>query len=165
MDMIFEEVELDWDPRVRGYCKLPYPRHPDGCPMYGKRSECPPEAPPLDEILDLSKPTYVVAITYDIKGHYERLRRDHPDLSEAQIRIPYLWQGRARKILKEAVEVAKREIPNRLVLWTPEANGVNFMTTMLKIGIVLKFPPEGIAYQIAVMGARRAGKLREVFRG
>jgi len=164
VDVIFEQVKLEWHVRIREFCKLPYPRHPNGCPMYGTRLGCPPEAPMIGEILDLSEPTYLVAIKYNVKEHYDKLRAEHPNLSEAQIRIPYLWQGRADKLLREAVEACKREVPNKLPVYRPEANGVNVVAMMGKLGFVLKFPTEEYAYRVAVLGSRKKGKLGEAFR-
>ena len=47
------------DPDVRDLCPRSYPGHPHGCPNYGKRPSCPPQAPMLAETLDLTQPVHV----------------------------------------------------------------------------------------------------------
>ena len=133
--------------------------------MYGARPSCPPEAPMIDQILDLSEATYLIAIKYNVKEHYDKLRLDHPNLSEAQIRIPYLWQGKADKLLKDAVGACKGKVPNKLAVYRPEANGVNVVAMIARLGINLTFPTEEYAYRVAIMGTRKKGKLREAFHG
>ena len=164
--MILKEVELIWKPEVQDFCKMPYPGYPRGCPMYDTRASCPPEAPLIDDVLDLTKPIYAAAIEFDLKGFEERMRRLHPDWSEKQLRNPRYWQGTARRKLKDKIELAKHSNPNLnnlLVLYRPEANGVHVVSTMRKVGVKITFPPKETVILVAIIGHRKAGKLREVF--
>jgi len=164
--MILKQVELVWKPEVQDYCKLPYPNHPEGCPMYGTRNSCPPQAPLIDEILDLEQPVYAAILEFDLKGHVENLRIYHPDWSETQLRNSRYWQNKARKNLREGIESAKintSHLRNLLVLYRSEANGVHLVSTLRKVGVKINFPPKDIVHLVAIMGNRKAGKLRSVF--
>jgi len=165
VDVIFERAQIIWHQAIRDLCKIPYEGEPNGRPMYGTRPSCPPEAPLIDEILDLAKPTYIIAIKYDLASRVEQLRGQHPDWSEKKLRCSRYWQGIADKLLREAVEEVKREIPNKWVVYRPEANGVNVSQMMKKMEIKIWPLPEGLRYRIAVAGDRKRGKLRGTFHG
>lgn len=153
-EYILEEVDVIWNPKVTEWCKRPYPRHPKGCPMYGNRPSCPPEAPMINEVMDLGKQTFIVATKFDVAAHYAQMREKHPDWSEAKVRCVLYWQGSAKKRLREAV----RSVLDRfaevdlITLYRPEAHGVNVAAMMRKIGISLDFPPKEWAYQVALIG-------------
>ena len=41
-----------------------------------------------------------------------------------------------------------------MVLYCPEAMGVNVTETMKNVGIILEWPPETVTYQIVIAGSR-----------
>ena len=138
-------------------CRHPYPLHPNGCPNWGKRSNCPPLAPPLFNIL--AEPIYAIWNIFAFGIHVERMRKLHPLWSDRQVRCCLYWQGTARKALK--LEVVKfLESNNAMqVVWVPEACGVNVTVMMQQIGERLEWPPEHIAYQVVLAG--KAERLKE----
>lgn len=141
------------DLSVRGLCAKPYPGHNRGCPNFGKRTSCPPRCGTILELLDLARPAYVIFNAFDLAGHVARLRHRHPDWSERQLKCCLYWQGGARKRLREEVGKFLAEHPGQTVLYCPEACGVNVTATMASIGICLEWPPETVAYQVALAGA------------
>lgn len=163
--MIFKPCSLIVTEETHDWCRLPYPDHPKGCPMYGTRDSCPPKAPMIGEILDLGQPTYVIAVEFNLKNHVAQMKRLHPDWTDAQSRNPRYWQSTARKELKKEIEWVSIEIPNLFAVMRPEAHGVDLAKTIEKsLGIVLEFPPKNKAYQIAVMGTRKvSNKLSRCF--
>ena len=80
------EVEPELRPEVRALCRRPYYGHPKGCPNWAKRPTCPPQAPLLPDVLELSQPVYCVWNAFDLAGHVSPLRERHPDWSERQLR-------------------------------------------------------------------------------
>lgn len=140
------------NPEVRELCLTPYPGHPKGCPNYGQRSSCPPQAPMLGKILDLSLPIYAIWNVYSLEEHVVRMKAKHPDWSERQLYCCLYWQGRARKELKENIQRFLQVKPGCIVLTCPEACGVDVTATMKLIGIELDWPPREEAYQIALAG-------------
>jgi len=161
----FVEAKLVWEPeRVRILCTRPYPRHPKGCPNYGKKYGCPPQAPLLINLLDLARPTWVIYNRFDLGKHVAAKNEKHPKWSSAQLYSCLYWQGTARKELRALVKAflhtrftspppALRK--NLVVLMCPEATGVNVTATMAAVGIHLEWPPIVYAYQVAVAGYRR----------
>ncbi len=145
------------DASVRGLCCRFYPLHPKGCPNFGKRDTCPPKAPMIGELLDLSQPVFAVYNIFDFGGHVARMRDRHPDWSERQVRCVLYWQGTARKQLRVRLRKFCREHRGLKSIGCPEACGVNVTATMAAVGIHLEWPPETVAYQIALAGSRAKG--------
>ena len=139
-------------PRIRGLCRKPYPGHPRGCPNWGKRDTCPPRRPLLLDLLDLSKPVYCIFNTFDLGCHVAKMRRRHPDWSDRKLRCCLYWQGTARKQLRERAAAFLQARPECIVIYVPEATGVNVTATMASIGIQLQWPPRTVTYQVALAG-------------
>lgn len=133
-------------------CRRRYPGHPRGCPNYGTRPSCPPAARPIGEIVDLSRPVYVVWNAFAFAEHVRRMKRMHPEWSDRQARCCLYWQRGARRDLKGEVKALTGGSTRYVVLMCPEACGVNVTDTMKTIGIVLEWPPINITYQVAVVG-------------
>lgn len=158
--MPFAKVELVVDPTVRNLCYRPYPNHSHGCPNYGKKKGCPPNCAKVTEVLDLSKPTWVIWNVFDFKTHLEKMERLHPDWSDRQKACCLYWQGGARKALKmEIVLFVAQNYPVKVVT-CPEAMGVNVTATMRSVGQELEWPPKTKAYQVAIAGTRHRFFLR-----
>lgn len=144
---------------VHSLCLRPYPNHKKGCPRYGKKKDCPPGIPMFDSFYDLSKPIYAIYNKFDFKGHVDHMRAKLPDWSKRQLECCLYWQGTARKLLKERIEIFARLTGRKYIVNTvPEAMGVNVTETMKRVGIELEWPPVNVAYQIAMAGIlRRVG--------
>jgi hypothetical protein len=106
------------------YCRLPYPKHPWGCPNIDKiRSldgfpgylkpwiirECPRSNPDenifIDQIFDLSKPIYLIATIYPV-GQDAEYRQAHSQklTTTAQFYNLRYWQNRARRNIYDESE-------------------------------------------------------------
>lgn len=139
-------------PEVRELCRRPYPGHPKGCPNYGTRSTCPPRAPLLGGLFDLSKPVICVATCFDLGAHVDRMRQEHPGWSERQLRNCRYWQGTARKRLRRRIGEALRRHPGTFPCACPEACGVDVTATMRLLGVQLEWPPVRSTWQVALIG-------------
>lgn len=84
--------------------------------------------------------------------HVEKLREKHPLWSYRKLACCLYWQGKARKQLREIVDLFLNENPGYKVIYTPEACGVNVTATMESIGINLEWPPDKTTYQVAIAG-------------
>ena len=145
------------DAVVPSLCMQPYPNHPHGCPNFGKRDTCPPKAPRLGDIVDLSKSVYAIWNVFNLAEHVVRMYVRHPEWSARQLRCCLYWQGTARKALREniaAFRTAHRECTR--ILLCPEACGVNVTATMKGIDISLEWPPQEFAYQVALAGEEKS---------
>ena len=143
-------VILDYS--VRALCRRPYPGHPRGCPNVGYRVSCPPCAPIWENVLELS-PVWVIWIVFDFGGHVARMRRLHPDWSQRQLECCLYWQGAARKALRAEISAFLAEHQGLVVTTCPEGMGVDVTATMKDCGVVLEWPPQQWAVQVA-MAAR-----------
>ena len=152
----YQGVSLVVDRNVRGLCQQPYPGHPRGCPNYGKRPTCPPAAPWIGDFLRLDLPHWLVWTRFDLAAHVQRMRDRHPAWSERQLRCCLYWQAAQRKLLKGAVAlvtgVTRLDGYRYVHSLCPEGMGVNVTASMERVGIVLEWPPERTAYQVAVVG-------------
>jgi hypothetical protein len=101
------------------YCRLPYPRHPLGCPnIDAVRSldgfqpslkpwiirECPGSDPDknvlIDQIFDLSKPLYLIVTSYPVGQDAEYRRAHNQNLHTLpQFYNLRYWQDRARRVI------------------------------------------------------------------
>jgi predicted metal-binding protein len=136
-------------------CQKPYHNHIRGCPNFSHKAGCPPKARPLDTIIDLTQPVYAIYNKFDFGSHVEKMRQKFPNWSEYQVRCVLYWQGTARKQLKEKVKTFQELYPGHIIFFAAEANGVNWTETMKNVGIVLEWPPQKWAYQIALAGRRK----------
>jgi len=142
---------------VRAYCKLPYPGHPQGCPNFNKRDICPPKAPLIDKIIDISKPVYCIINRFDLNAHASAMRARHPNWSEKQIFCCLYWQGKARKQLRLKVNDFLGSHPDYIALYCPEGSGVDLVATVKQFGLEFEWPARKYAYQVALVGNRRGG--------
>jgi predicted metal-binding protein len=144
---------------IRNLCRRPYPGHPKGCPNYGKRSTCPPDAPIYDSLYDLSRPVFAIITEFNLEAHAKRMREIHPDWSEAQLYCVLYWQGGARKNLRSNIAKFLSQHPGYKAETVPEAMGVNVTRTLWNAGIILEWPkhPERIkiARQVALAAIPR----------
>lgn len=140
--MPYRMVRLAIDHSVRKLCVTPYglslgcnrPDHPNGCPNFNKRQDCPPKAPLIGDLLDLSKPVFAVWNVFDLAGHRRKMLGKHSDWSERQLVNCLYWQGSARKALRHEVQDCLGWISQSregyIPVMTPEACGVNVTAMM-----------------------------------
>lgn len=140
------------DYSVRGICVRPYPGHPKGCPCFKKKDGCPPGAPKFDEYFDVGQPIFAIVNRFDLGSHRERMRTAHPQWSERQLVNCLYWQAGARKQLRLKIEAFLRDHPNYEANIYPEAMGVNITKTLKHAGLILEWPPDRYAHQIALAG-------------
>lgn len=141
------------DYRAMEWCKLPYPGHKKGCPNYGKRPECPPQAPKVEDWIDLNKPHYFIVVKFNMAAHVKKMKSRHPEWSVRQTRNPRHWQGTVRKRLKEAVnEFINKESRKLVFTLLPEAMGVHVIITAKKLEIPIKTRPIDTVYKIVLAG-------------
>lgn len=141
-------------------CRRKFYGHPHGCPNYGKKPGCPPFAPLLSEVLDLTQPVYVIYTEFALGQFAERMRLTHPAWQEhpRQWYNPRRWQPTARKMHRQDIAEFKRDHPETFIIASPEANGVNLTEVMQSIGITLswQWPPEhkkdNVTYVITMAG-------------
>jgi hypothetical protein len=152
--MPWVEVVPVVDYSVRSLCFAEYPGHKHGCPNYKKRDRCPPTAPLVRDVIDLTKPCWAIYNVFDLAAHVERMRAKHPEWSQRQLVNCLWWQPGARRKLKgELMDFAREHHGQGLrLLDTAEANGVNWTATMKTAGITLEWPPLAKAYQIVLAG-------------
>jgi len=144
---------------VRSLCQKSYPGHPRGCPNWNKKEGCPPEAKPLGEIMDLTRPVYLVWNRFDLGAHIDRMRIKHPKWSERQLYCCLYWQRVARYQLEEEIvrSGSRGQCSGNLILRCPEAHGVNVTATMEAAGQRdMEWPPIRVAYQVALIGRQQA---------
>jgi len=149
--------------KIRRLCVHPYPNHKHGCPNYGKRTTCPPDAPLFGNMVDLAEDVWFLWATFNIGEHVKRMQIAHPTWTHRQNICCLYWQGTVRKFLREeclafvtAHEMVYPDLEGRLLLLEcPEAMGVNVTATMEKIGVHLEWPPKHYTRMVYVMGVAR----------
>jgi predicted metal-binding protein len=147
------------DHSVRALCALPYPGHENGCPNYGTRDICPPNAPFFNEWFDLKRPVYAVYITFDLAAHVQKLRASHPHWTEKQVQDWNLWHVEARDALRASITEFLADHPDYTVVKCPEAMGVNITETVKAAGIQLEWQqPIKTIHRIALAGVRLLDK-------
>jgi len=129
------------------WCKLPYPKHPNGCPNLGVKKSCPPK---VEYFLDVYKSQIrVVDMTFDFEKYLEWRRENHPDWTERALRNPRHFQGHLDASLEKYAE--NLYAPDFVVEYNPESMGINLHLTCKRVGIELEWPPTRVMHRIAVL--------------
>ncbi|MFX1536121.1 MAG: DUF2284 domain-containing protein [Promethearchaeota archaeon] len=145
--------KLAIDYRARYWCRKPYPDHQQGCPNYGKKKECPPQAPLIEDFLDLTKQHWFVVVIFDLIFHARKMKDKHPNWTEKQCRCVLYWQNTVRKELRTACDLFANRHPDELVYTLiPEAMGVHVIRTARLVGLPIKARPKDVIYKIALIG-------------
>jgi len=165
--MVFkaQKVEPIYKPAVRALCCKRYAGHPYGCPNFGKRPDCPPDAPLLPEFFDTTHPFWALWVDFDLEQWVATMQAGHPGWSYGQCANLRYWQPKARKFLREHAE---KWAANYSARWkdltceqgfelasNPEAMGIDVTSTMKRIGVHLEWPPKKIVRKIYLLGARK----------
>ena len=151
-DRMWKEAKIIYDTRVLGLCRQTYYNHPKGCPNFGERPDCPPLSFRIQDMLDMTKPTWVIYNRFDFGHHVKRMGDKHPGWTQRQKECCLYWQHTARKQLKMEIQKFLRCHIGFKIISNPEALGINLTATMQDIGIKLEWPPVNWTYQIVVAG-------------
>lgn len=128
---------LEIDYKVRDYCTLPYPGHLKGCPFFGKRKECPPQAPLVKDFIDLEKPHYFAMAEYT----YERKQ---PEIGTAPEDDWLYWHRYAESVLCKTLKTFQKDHPGAVFTLHPSAVGVDVFKTAQNVGIFLESAPKSM---------------------
>ena len=133
---------------VQGYCKLPYPGHPQGCPNFANKDGCPPAIGLWRDIFEPIARTSVCQ--WDFQTYRQMMQDRHPGWTDRQVRNPLYWQGYIRKrFYKWAWANAE---PEEHVVLVPEAMGVNVTRMAENLDIALEWPPMVNLHLVALYG-------------
>jgi hypothetical protein len=128
------------DKRVFGFCLLPYPGHPKGCPNYGKVfnriSPCPPNTKYYPDFFDLR--VYAGILILDFAAYLKMMSVRHPVWTDRQLKNVLYWQKHYRKLLSDFMLQKSSDFPDYEIINSPETMGVNVFATLVKAG----FKPE-----------------------
>jgi len=149
---MYAVIKPVFDTKMPKLCKHPYPNHPKGCPNWGKKKGCPPNAPWLPNSFDYRYPVYAIWNVYPFGEHVEKMRAKHPEWTQRQVECCLYWQGTARKQLKEIVKNFLKGHPGLKIVDCPEAQGINLTETMKQVYVQLEWPPKHKTYQIVLAG-------------
>lgn len=141
------------DNRARGWCKLPYPDHPRGCPNYNHKPTCPPQVCSIERFLDLTKPVWAVVEPFDLSAHIEHMRLALPNWSERQLRCVLYWQGGVNKRLEQGCHELISEVGGVYTI-CPEAMGVDVIHTIKQTGLPIRPRPDGWVFKVGLVGSR-----------
>ena len=141
-------------PGIQRLCLYPYFNHPGGCPNYGVRADCPPQAAYFLQIFEDS--VRVAAVVFNFGDYLNQKRIEHPEWTERALRNPRHWQGHLRSELKSFVSGVDFQ-ENEEIVFNPEGMGINVTQTCKNVGLKLKleWPPQKIVCQIALIGQRK----------
>lgn len=145
---------------VEKLCAKPYYNHLKGCPNFGKKKGCPPNQKRYDKAYDLNEPVMAIYNIFAFGDHVRKMRMLHPDWSQRQVECCLYWQGKARKQLKEIIELFQFANVGRFysIEMVPEALGVNVTQTIIdaKVSFRLEWPPKEFAFQVALAGIKKS---------
>ncbi len=145
--------ELVIDYKCRGYCKLPYHGHKNGCPNFNVHDDCPPKVGLVKDIFNLNKDLYFIIEEFNLKNHIEQMKIKHSNWSLLQLKNLLYWQNGVRKRLKEKIHrFIRTKDCNMIYTLLPEAMGVMVIDTALKLGVPIEKRPENRIFKIALVG-------------
>lgn len=153
--IIIKEIIPIIDYSVRDLCIKPYKGHTHGCPNFNIKKRCPPNVCLFENHFDMDKPFYAIINVFDLEAHVDRMRQRHPNWSARQLRNCLYWQLTARKNLKKAIFEFLKQNKGYSITVCPEGEGVNVFKTLKNVDIEMQWPPDTIAYQVAIAGVRR----------
>jgi predicted metal-binding protein len=146
------------DYRAREWCKKPYPDHPNGCPNYNKKPECPPQSPLIEDFIKLELSHWFVIVRFDLQRQEERMQDSHPQWSVKMCRNSRYWQNSVRKVLHESCNDFMKGKPELVYTLLPESYGIHVINTVKHLGIPIKVRPKKYVYKIALIGFSKQRK-------
>ena len=150
-------IDVDWsdlfvEERVRDWCKLRYPGHPNGCPNVGKSDRCPPDAPMLYDYFDDRREVCLLGVSFDIGEHMAKMKDKHGHWTRRQTKNVLYWQAGVKKRLREEVKLYMGKTDFDTWTDTPEGMGLNVFRTCIRKGLRMKKDPDDTVYKIAMIG-------------
>ncbi len=158
------------DYRAREWCLLPYGKsfdengkvirkkdgtikydHPDGCPNYGNKADCPDQAPLIEDFIDLEKNHWFIVVEFDIGAHERKQKKKYPHWSKKQCRNSRHWQNGVVARLLEACRMFCRGY-GFVFTDRPEAMGVHVIKSAKALGISIRSRPKDTIFKIALIG-------------
>lgn len=144
-------LPIIYNQKITDLCKKPYYGHSKGCPNYGKRDICPPKMKLVNEILDMNKNIYTIGIKFDLSNHFFKMRKNHPEWTERQVKnCLYYQKGMKNDLYKYVKNVI--EINDKLIIYKPEACGINLIKMLKKENIFIKFPIDDSVWFFVIVG-------------
>lgn len=140
--------------KVKTWCGLSYPGHPKGCPNYlTDKEDCPNNSPYISDILDLTKPMFLVFSEFNLKQHILNMKRKHPDWTDKQCKNVLYWQRISKKqMIDRAMRACKLTNSNKIIT-KGESYGVNLYITCKKAGLHLeKIKNIKTCHYVAILG-------------
>jgi hypothetical protein len=137
---LFENVLLvthDMNEVIR-LCKQPYYIHKDGCPNLGKKEGCPPVLH-IEEEFDLNS-IHLLTVKFPLGEFVNCKREKHPNWSNRALINQRHWQGHLKRLLNTRWDEIKERYPEHVVIYNPEAKGVNVEKTLHSVRIDLDWP-------------------------
>jgi len=133
---ILKVKKLIVTPKAFGWCTLPYPGHPKGCPnAYGR---CSGKRHLFTDLVDTAKPIYIVYNEFNVRRHARKMKRLHPDWTTRQCRNLLYWQSRSFSGLEKRIEEAMKILkPKPNFVSSGEGQGVNVYATCRHSGLIL----------------------------
>lgn len=133
-EMVICPARIYWEPmeKIKKWCALPYPDHPNGCPnlpdcKYFKEGRA-------EKIIHSTK-LRIVWAQFDIEAYAAKMKKVKPTWTDRQCRNLLYWQQTLRKKLENYIH---EEFGRRArIYWGAEGAGVNFVKTMKDIGVEL----------------------------
>ena len=124
--IVFRDLKM-----VRQWCKMPYPGHRKGCP---NAEGCKFFRDDLQQLLANAFKISLVWVEFDLNEQEQRMRDRQPSWTTRQCRNLLYWQNKVRK---EPRWWAKYLWPEGKLLVGAEGGGVDFYTTMRRLGVPL----------------------------
>lgn len=143
------------DYRARDWCLISYPNHPHGCPNYGHKATCPPQAPRIEEFINLEKRVWLAYEVFDLEAHEAKMLSMHPQWSKRQARCILYWQAQVNARLKKHCHNLLANLHCGVYTLCPEAMGVHVIRTARKLGIPVEPRPIRIVHKVALLGFGR----------
>ena len=147
----YEKPKLTIDFRAMSWCKLSYLDHPNGCPMYNKNQDCPPNAPLLHEFINFNKDYWLFIAKFNLKKQINKMKQKHSEWSDKKCGCSRYWQGTIHKRLRYSISHMP-EFFDLIYTTKPEAMGLNVFATLRKMNIQIKKNPDEYIYKVALVG-------------
>ena len=123
------------DIKMRGLCKKAYPLHKKGCPNWGIKKGCTPDAPIF---ANNYSSVFAIYNIFQFKTHTDKMKAKYPLWSKRQVQCCLYWQGTARLALRREIKSFLTQHRGYKIIGCPEAQGVNLTDTMKNAGVILE---------------------------
>lgn len=139
------------DKKISNLCLTPYYQHSNGCPNFGKKIGCPPQAEFFPQIFQSQ--IFLAVVIFNFENYLKLRKKQHPAWSERALRNSRHWQGHLRAVLRNFIK--EKTLPGYTALLNAEAMGVNLTKTCYRAGLQLEWPPRKKVCVVAVLAKKR----------